>query len=234
MTIKIDVAAATHRGLVRDHNEDAVGIAGWALQAEMPSVMSLLLEVDAPTELVVADGLGGHLAGEIASRIAVESFFAAEGTLENRIAAADEALHRVGISDPRVFGLATTIAGVQVHPDRRLTVFNVGDSRVYRMVDGLFGMLSEDDKHQDGGVTQVLGGELRIVVEPHVFETDLADDILLICSDGLTTALDDDTIAEVLALPLREAAVELVKRTLEAGAPDNVTLILCRLRDDER
>ncbi|GAA1967405.1 PP2C family protein-serine/threonine phosphatase [Agromyces allii] len=234
MTIKLDVVVATHRGLVRDHNEDAIGIAGWSIQGETPSIVDLLLDIDAPKELVIADGLGGHLAGEIASRVAVESFFSAEGTLEDRIGAADEALHGVGISDPRSFGLATTIAGVQVHPDRRMTVFNVGDSRVYRLVDGLFGMLSEDDRHQDGGVTQVLGGELRMVVEPHIFETDLADDILLICSDGLTTVLDDDAIAEVLALPLREAAAELVNRTLEAGAPDNVTLILCRMRHDER
>ena len=112
-------------------------------------------------------------------------------------------------------------------------LFNVGDSRVYRLVDGLLGMLTEDDKHEDGRLTQVLGGELRMMIEPHIFETDLSSDVVLVCSDGLTSVLDEDVIAEALWLPLRQAASESLNRTLASGAPDNVTFILCAARRSE-
>lgn len=230
MTLEIQVVVATHRGSVRDRNEDAAGIAGWTLTAAEASTVAMVVEVDAPLELVVADGLGGHNAGGLASRTALDAFFATAGSVQDRISAADDALHSIGESDPRTLGLATTIAGVQVHPDGGLTVFNVGDSRVYRLVNGLLGMLTEDDKHHDGGLTQVLGGKLRMVIEPHTYETDLSDDIVLICSDGLTSVLDEDSIAEALALPLRRAADELLSRTLLQGAPDNVTFVLVRAR----
>lgn len=230
MTLWIDVVAATHRGRVRERNEDAAGVGGWSLTAADPRVVTLVLDVEVPVELVVADGLGGHVGGDVASRTAVGAFFAAVGDLGARITAADDALHAVSESDPRMVGLATTLAGAQVHPDGKLVAFNVGDSRVYRLVDGLLGMLTEDDKHDDGRLTQVLGGERRMAIEPHMFETSLSDDIVLICSDGLTSVLDEDVIAEALSHPLRQAASELLNRTLASGAPDNVTLILCAAR----
>lgn len=227
MTLQIDVVVATHRGRVRDHNEDAAGIAGWTLTAEESSIVETRIEVGSHIDLVVADGLGGHVGGEVASRTAIGAFFGATGSLDARLAAASEALHAVGDSDSRMRGLATTIAGAQVLPDGSLTVFNVGDSRVYRLVDGLLGMLTVDDTNQNGNLTQVLGGELRTVIEPHFYETDLGDDILLICSDGLITAVDEDRVSDVLALPLRRTANELLDAALLEGAPDNVTFILC-------
>lgn len=228
MTIAVQVIVGSHRGKVRERNEDAAGVAGWTLTGEEPGIIATELTVNAPVELVVADGLGGHLGGEIASRTAVAAFFAASGSLVDRIGAADDAVHSVSDDDPRLHDLATTFVGVQLRPDGTLTFFNVGDSRIYRYAAGVLGLMSEDDSHPDGTVTQVLGGNRRVVLDPHLYEEVLVDDVLLLCSDGLTRVLDEGTIAEVLALPLPAAAVQLLERVLNDGAPDNVTFVLCR------
>lgn len=228
MTIVVQVVAVSHRGRVREHNEDAAGIAGWTITGEEPAIITTELSVTASLELVVADGLGGHLGGEIASRAAVAAFFAVEGPLGDRINAADDAVHSIADDDPRLSDLATTFVGAQLRPDGTITIFNVGDSRMYRYAAGALGLISVDDAHPDGSVTQVLGGDRRVVIDPHLYDEVLADDVLLLCSDGLTGVLDDSTIAEVLARPLPEAALQLLDRVLDGGAPDNVTFILCR------
>lgn len=228
MTIAVKVVAVSHRGRVREHNEDASGVAGWTLTGEEPPIIATELVVSSPIELVVADGLGGHEGGEIASRAAVAAFFGARGALVDRINAADEAVHSISDDDPRLSALATTFVGVQLRPDGAITVFNIGDSRMYRYASGALGLISEDDSHPDGTVTQVLGGDRRVVLDPHLYDEILADDVLLLCSDGLTRVLDDSAIAEVLARPVSEAAVQLLDRVLNAGAPDNVTFILCQ------
>ena len=227
MTLKIKVAVATHRGKVRAHNQDTAGIGGWTLRAMEPVMLTMQLDVDDAAELVVADGLGGHAGGEEASTAAVTAFFAAQGTLVERIASADAAVHNLGERTPRLSGLATTLAGVQLRQDGQLTIFHLGDSRVYRYIDGLLGLLTDDDKYPDGSLTQVLGGSLRMQLDAHLYETYLAGDTLLICSDGLTAVLDEEEIAVVLQLPLDEAAARLMDLALDSGAPDNVTLILC-------
>lgn len=228
MTLQVEVVAVTHRGRAREQNEDAAGIAGWTITGEEPAIIATEVTVSAAVELVVADGLGGHLGGETASRTAVSAFFAAHGSLVDRIAAADDAVHSVADDDPGLSDLATTFVGVQLHPDGKICVFNIGDSRMYRYAGGALGLLSVDDSHPDGTVTQVLGGGRRVVLDPHLYDEVLAQDVLLVCSDGLTRVLDDSTIAELLARPLPEAARQLLDRVLEGGAPDNVTFILCR------
>lgn len=227
MMLMLDISVVTHRGRVREYNEDTVGVAGWTFRGEEPAVIHTQATVFTEVTLLVADGLGGHVGGAEASATAVEAFFRTPGTIPERVSGADSAVHARAEADPRLTGLATTMAGVEVRHDGTITVFHVGDSRVYRSVDGFVALLTDDDAHADGTLTQVLGGAHRLRINPHLYEADLSTDTLLLCSDGLTAVLDEDVIAEALALPQRQAAERLLDSTLDGGAPDNVTFILC-------
>lgn len=228
--IMVTVATVTHRGLVREGNEDAAGIAGWVLTSRQAPALPVAIEIESATDFLVADGLGGHRGGERASRQAVEAVFAHDGDLGDAVIAADESVHRLADSDPRLHGMGTTIVGARLWPDGSMLIVNVGDCRAYRLVDGYLGLLSEDDRPAAGGaglVTQVLGGSMRVTIEPHRYETVVGPaDVILLCTDGLYDVVDEAAIVAALALPHADAAAALVDLALDAGAPDNVTVMV--------
>lgn len=204
---------------------------------------------------VVADGMGGHAAGEVASSLALEAVRAldARGDLTTAdlhavVAGASQAIRAYGNEHPESHGLGTTIAGVAaIDVDGpRWAVFNVGDSRVYRFLDGRLeratvdhteveqlvqaGVISADEarKHPSRNVvTQSLGSQ----VPPHADVWVLpvtSGERFLICSDGLTGEIPDDAIRETLAAltDAQEAADELVRMAVDAGGHDNVTALV--------
>ena len=233
MTLVVRAVAATDQGLVRSNNEDAVFVGNRLL--------------------VVADGMGGLPAGELASDILVRAMGVVDEMpdtgepLQDLIAAlqtANERIEAAVADDDARDGMGTTVTSVLLSGDR-VAMLNVGDSRCYRMRDGSLSQLTRDDTYvqalvdqgvltpddarrhpQRALVTQaVQGGPFRpagrmIPVQP--------GDRFLLCSDGLSDYVEDAVIAETLRTnPDRKtAAAELVHRTLENGAPDNVTVIV--------
>lgn len=230
------IGIATHVGRVRTHNEDAARAEG--------------------AVFVVADGMGGHAAGEVASRLATEALveLAGRGTLEvsDVVAQVGEANRRIlesAAAHPEQYGMGTTITGVavvQVGGDPHWAVFNVGDSRVYRCVDGRLTQVTVDHseiqelvergyltveqaaRHPARNiVTRSLGREPMAAVDTYVFPPH-AGERLVVCSDGLSNELTLEEIEAVVAGTddAQEAASILVERAVEAGGRDNVTAIV--------
>jgi PPM family protein phosphatase len=247
--------AFTHQGAVRPGNEDTIAVKDWIRRLPMAAPVVLEHEVRAPLICLVADGMGGHAAGDVASRAVAE-------LLSRRAAAATDEAAVVGLlheanhelfelmnESPVWYGMGTTVAGVAVAPSGVL-VFNVGDSRVYRIAAGGLVQLSTDDtpgpKLPDGRtatftssiITQVLGGygadRPQDRIAPHVLSEPLADGArYLICSDGLTDLLEPAAIEAHLVDDDEESAVQLFEAAMARGGDDNVSLILLRLRRGE-
>jgi PPM family protein phosphatase len=223
--------AATSTGRVRRVNEDSY----------------LVL----PPLFAVADGMGGHDAGEVASAVAVDVLagYARGGSLsvDAVLAALDDA-NRAVIGRDEAHRMGTTVTGLAslVTPaGSQLMVFNVGDSRVYRLAGDQFGQLTVDHSEvqelvlagaitpeqarthpRRNIVTRALGSDF--VVRPdHWLLPPLAGDRYLVCSDGLTGELTDDEILPLLlAGDPQQAAGALVAAADEAGGHDNTTVIV--------
>jgi len=235
-----DYAARTDTGRARSANEDSY----W--------VRSPLF--------VLADGMGGAQAGEVASRTAVEVFAESgglpdgPGTYEERLAAlvaqANVQVHAQAQSDEQFAGMGTTLTVAYVGEDD-LAIAHVGDSRFYVLRDGELSQLTDDhslvgelvrrgqisaeeaeDHPQRSIITRALGIEGDVVVDH--FSWPVRDgDIFLLCSDGLTGMVPDTKVAQIIAgaPSLNAAAQELIAAANEAGGRDNITVILFRVEE---
>jgi protein phosphatase len=234
MTFAVRAAAATDQGLGRSNNEDSV-FAGNRL-------------------FVVADGMGGLPAGELASDILVQALAVVDDMpdtgepLQDMLAAlrtANERIEAAVADDGARDGMGTTVTALLLSGDS-VAALNVGDSRCYLVRDGGLTQLTRDDTYVQALVDQgVLTPDdarrhpQRALVTQAVQGGDFqptgrmvpirAGDRFLLCSDGLTDYVTDEVIGETLRdVPDRDAcADELIRRTLEAGAPDNVSVIVC-------
>jgi protein phosphatase len=226
--------ATTHVGGVRSHNEDAFYVSD--------------------DVCVVADGMGGHEAGEVASQLVTQLVSEAYGTrpldvtqLPDLVSTLNAAVLRKG-AENHTPGMGTTLVGVAVAGNGETpsaVVFHVGDSRCYRVANGEMTQLTTDHSHvQDlvelGRITQAeaathplrnvitraLGADVAVEADFHVLSE--VDCRLLLCSDGLSGELDDDRILELLTAHLdpSAAAAALVEAVLEGPARDNVTAIV--------
>jgi protein phosphatase len=213
--------------------------------------------VDASLGLfVVADGMGGHNAGEVASAIAVRTVqeflrsaaTRSEAALSDAFARANEDVFNASATAAEYEGMGTTMVAVLVAPgDERMLFGSVGDSRVYVCRGGTLTQLTRDDswvsrvlpdevsvedaqRHPMRHVlTKVVG--LREDVEPAVASAALQrGDVLVLCSDGLHGSLSDVRIAETVAgtATVKEMAERLVEQALASGATDNVTVVVVR------
>ena len=237
--MRITAAAATDIGRVRDGNEDAY-------------------VNDAPL-FAVADGMGGHQGGEVASRLALETlevlFKRGRGTLADHLREANRAVFDRSGRDAAVAGMGTTLTAA-VAEAGRLRLAHVGDSRAYLLRDGGLRMLTEDhtlvqrmvergeiteqeaDVHPHRSVlTRALGTEPDVQIDEGVLDAQDGDRILL-CSDGLTGMVADEQIERILrdAAEPRDAARELVRAANAAGGVDNITVVVLdlSLEDSER
>jgi serine/threonine protein phosphatase PrpC len=240
----IAVSGLSHVGLVRDSNEDSLVIGPWTLcttQTESPQ--TLVFPLGSPLVVAVADGLGGHPGGELASALVVRQLARAgprmDGSREIRgvLEECNRAVYEVASSNPQLTTMGTTVAGLAVTREQVFT-FNVGDSRVYLVVPDGLQQRSVDDRPSAGGalakniVTQTLGGHHEFsAVDVHVASSPLsADACYLICTDGLSDAVPTEALAQILHDHQNgRAAFELWKAAMEAGGPDNVTLAVIRL-----
>ncbi|WP_324665855.1 PP2C family protein-serine/threonine phosphatase [Haloarcula sediminis] len=198
--------------------------------------------------LVVADGLGGHAAGDVASELAARTFGDSirrlhSGALDAEAVRlsfedADEALHREMATDADTDGMGSTLVTATTAGSRAL-VGNVGDSRAYLVRDGGIEQVSTDHtetsyygmaghRRSSTYLTNVVGGwEQGVQVD--ISEVELAaDDVLLLCTDGLTDELDDSRISHIVsrADSVSEAGRNLVDYANRNGGRDNITVAL--------
>lgn len=207
---------------------------------------------------VVADGMGGAQAGEVASEMAVEAFGGglpdgdspAEG-LVHIIESANQRIHERSRSSMRQAGMGTTVTAAYVGEDQ-VTVAHVGDSRCYLLREGELTRLTDDhslvfelekqgkltpeqaESHpQRSVITRALGPEPNVQVDVEAFEAK-AGDLFLVCSDGLTSMVREDKLKPLLAAPDRPLDAlgrELIAAANDAGGRDNITVILFRLEE---
>ncbi len=209
---------------------------------------------------VVADGMGGAQAGEVASRTAVELFAAgldsdaasAEQHLARRVREANQRIHQLSRADAQRAGMGTTLTAVHVGADE-IAIAHVGDSRAYRLRAGVLTLLTDDhslvaelvrqgkltereaDEHpQRSIITRALGPEPDVEVDT-LTHRGMAGDVYLLCSDGLTSMLPESRLRELLtsAPSLEEAARTLIAGANAAGGRDNITVVLFRLGEVE-
>jgi serine/threonine protein phosphatase PrpC len=209
-----------------------------------------------PPLFAVADGMGGAQAGEVASRLAAAAFRefhdADELDPEERLGAiiqeANRRIYERAAGDAQVSGMGTTITAALVGADA-LVLGHVGDSRAYRLRGGKFEQLTDDhslvadlvrsgritpeeaDAHpQRSVITRALGTDREVDVDTFTVDAEPGD-LFLLCSDGLTTMVDDEEITGTIdrSGTLEDAARALLKAANRAGGEDNVTVVLFEL-----
>jgi len=206
----------------------------------------------------VADGMGGAQAGEVASQVAVEVLQQGlpehDGSVEQRlrelVEEANARINTLSRTDDQRAGMGTTLTLAYVG-EHELSVAHVGDSRLYRLRDGMFERLTDDhtlveelvrqgkltpqeaDHHpQRSIITRALGPEAAVEADSHTWPA-RDGDVYLICSDGLTSMISERQVGELLAgaSSLSDAGRKLIDAANAAGGRDNITVILFRLED---
>jgi protein phosphatase len=207
---------------------------------------------------VIADGMGGAQAGEVASKTAADAFDVdlsatpPERLLRETIAGANRRIHDLARTDPSRAGMGTTLTAAIVDAEREeVALGHVGDSRAYRLRDGQLEQLTRDhslveemrrkgqlteaqaeDHPQRSIITRALGPEPE--VEPDIQTVPATPgDVFLLCSDGLTTMLGEEQIAKLLggSSSMQAAVRALVDEANRAGGRDNITVLAFRLED---
>jgi serine/threonine protein phosphatase PrpC len=233
------VGAKTDTGRVREANEDAFLVEG--------------------PLFAVADGMGGHLAGDVASRTAVETITTrAEqdspgdpGSLARLVREANHEIWKKAQSDASLHGMGTTCT-LAMLDDSVLHIAHVGDSRAYLFRDGDLSQLTEDhtlvgrmvregrlrpdeaEHHpQRSIITRALGVDSDVAVDTQTIELREGDRVLL-CSDGLSSMVERESIAEALGdnADPQEASERLVQLANEAGGEDNITVVVIEVAGD--
>jgi protein phosphatase len=235
MTLKLRSAAVSHRGLVRTGNQDSLHAGSWLA--------------------AVADGMGGMAAGDLASAIAIEAIVPLDvptsddallPALQGAIDTASARVREAVIEDPTRDGMGTTLTALLLSsPGTCLALTHIGDSRAYLVRDGRLAQMTKDDTFVqmlvDEGVisaeeasshprraviTKAVQGDT--VTASYQTGSPRAGDRWLLCSDGLSNVVREDTIAETLTsyADLGTVAQRLVELALSAGGPDNITVVV--------
>ena len=240
-----EVSVITHDGLVRDHNEDSVVIGPWTTCATVtPAPATFALPLIAPALVAVADGLGGHPAGEVASSVVAQTLsrlapqLSDADAVRKAVETCNRAVYAEAARLPAREGMGTTLAGVVLTAGEAY-VFNVGDSRVYSHSPEGLRQISVDDSPplppwatHTPIITQILGGygdpePLDVHVSTHPIDEATR---YLVCTDGLSDVINDAKIAAVLDEDQGVAAVfELWKAAITGGGPDNITVALAEI-----
>jgi serine/threonine protein phosphatase PrpC len=238
MTLVLRYSARSDRGLVRQNNQDAV-YAG-------------------PRLLALADGMGGHAAGEVASSLVISALAPLDDDdpgddllreLHTATVEGNAAIHRHVLEAPDLEGMGTTLTAI-LFKGSRLGLVHIGDSRAYQLREGTFTQITKDDTFvqsliDEGRITEEEAHThpqrsllLRAItgqdVEPSLTVREARPgDRYLLCSDGLSGVVSDDTLAQTLQtyVDARECADRLIDLALRGGGPDNITCIVADVMD---
>jgi PPM family protein phosphatase len=239
MTLVLRYAARSDRGLVRQNNQDAV-YAG-------------------PRLLALADGMGGHAAGDMAAKVVIAAFVPLDDDepgndlldqLHEATLAGNAAISELVREDPEREGMGTTLTAV-LFGGNKIGLVHVGDSRAYLLRDGAFSQITHDDTFvqsliDEGRITEheasshpqrslLLKALTGHEVEPSLTVREArAGDRYLLCSDGLSSVVSAETLAEGLTIPDPQACADrLIELALKGGGPDNITCIVADVVDVE-
>ncbi|MDQ1731454.1 MAG: family protein phosphatase [Pseudonocardiales bacterium] len=238
MSLTLRYAVRSDRGLVRNNNEDSV-YAG-------------------PRLLAIADGMGGHAAGEVASKIVIGTLEPLDedrplgdliGVMRDAVADANAALADLVESDTELEGMGTTLTAIRF-AGTRIAVVHVGDSRAYLMRGGQLSQITHDDTYvqslvDSGKLTLeeaahhprksvILRAMTGADVEPDISIREARKgDRYLLCSDGLSDVVTSATLLETLSEGTPQACADrLIELALRGGGPDNVTCIVADVVDE--
>ena len=212
------VCQRTHQGLVRSSNQD-----------------SLLVDQGV---YGVADGMGGHKGGETASRVAVQVVKnalrgkkAEKRALEVAVEAANRRIFDMARHDSALSGMGTTLTFLW-EAEKCVHLCHVGDSRAYLLRNNMISPDAARTHPYRNVITRAVGVDPVVTADIFTHDTQ-EDDLWLICSDGLTNMVPDETLASVLkeADSDETAADELLALALEKGGTDNITFVLCRITE---
>ncbi|ATE51887.1 MULTISPECIES: PP2C family protein-serine/threonine phosphatase [Actinosynnema] len=237
MTLVLRYAARSDRGLVRQNNQDSV-YAG-------------------PRLLALADGMGGHAAGEVASKVVIAALAPLDddepgddllGQLRDAVINGNGAISELVQSDPDLDGMGTTLTAV-LFAGTRLGMVHIGDSRAYMMRNGTFSQITHDDTFvqsliDEGRITEEEAAThpqrsllLRALtgheVEPRLMVREARPgDRYLLCSDGLSGVVTLETLDEAIRIPDPQACADrMIELALKGGGPDNVTVVVADVVD---
>lgn len=241
--LRLDVAHRSEIGRVRTENQD------FCLVSSGPEGPG------GGTLMIVADGMGGHRGGATASRLAtttVQERFSADSpgdpgpALSAAVAGANKAVFEHAQDNPELRGMGTTVSVLYAR-ESRAWFSHVGDSRIYRMRQGLLEQMTQDHSVVASMVREGLLTDEEAAVHPrrNVLQRSLGvtpdieidsgsdleilpGDTYLLCSDGLHGFVGVDSIREALELSPQEAVDRCIEMAYAAGAPDNVTAVVCR------
>jgi len=244
--LRVRIAQRSDVGKVRSENQD------FAIVAENPELQSK------GSLLIVADGMGGHRGGATASRVASttirDQYLASSAAdpaeaLRAAVEEANRAIFNESQSNPNLRGMGTTCSTVLVYRDRAWFA-HVGDSRIYLVRDGEIQQLTEDHSLVASMVREGLLTRAEAEVHPRrnvlqrslgvseTVEVDVSSpldlqpgDTFILCSDGLHGLVKEPELRDVAQLPIQQAAAEYIRRAIERGAPDNVTVIVARIEN---
>lgn len=241
------IGVSTDKGKVRKNNQDSYFVSD---------------NMDLPL-FIVADGMGGHKAGEVASNMAVEivkNFFLEKKSelekdkidifkfIRSAIEKANTTIYKKSIENDEFYGMGTTITMAYIF-EGKLYIGHVGDSRAYLLRDNKFIQLTEDHSlvaemvkkgsisekeaechPQRNVITRAIGTDKEVITDI-IVENIHKDDILLLCTDGLTNMMNDNEIKEILVnkMNLQKNCNSLVKKANKLGGIDNVTVIAIKL-----
>ncbi len=235
----MNVVSRTHIGNVRASNQDA-----------------LLIQQGRYGLFGVADGMGGHKAGDVASRMAVELLSRVlegarpkENLLRDGMEEVNAAIYETQLNDPDLSGMGTTMTVIWEDRDRVL-LGHVGDSRAYRLRDGKIAQISLDHsmvgemvrnglltpeqaaRHPYRNViTRALGASADVEVDVTVLDRKAADQYL-ICSDGLSEYVTIEQMEEILThMPMEQAADLMLNMALQSGGRDNISLVIAEVAE---
>jgi serine/threonine protein phosphatase PrpC len=239
VSLVLRYAARSDVGLVRSNNEDSV-YAGARL-------------------LALADGMGGHAAGEVASQLAIAALAHLDddepggdllGKLDAAVRAGNSAIAGQVELDPELDGMGTTLTAI-LFAGNRIGLVHIGDSRGYLMRDGELTQITKDDTFvqtlvDEGRITReeahshpqrslIMRALTGHEVEPTLIMREArAGDRYLLCSDGLSDPVSDETIRDALQIAdVGESAERLIELALRGGGPDNVTVVVADVVDNE-
>jgi protein phosphatase len=237
MTLVLRYAARSDRGLVRSSNQDSV-YAG-------------------PRLLALADGMGGHAAGEVASKVVIASLAPLDddepgddllSQLRDAVSGGNAAISELVANDPDLDGMGTTLTAM-LFSGVRMGMVHVGDSRAYQFRNGQFTQITRDDSFvnelleqgritADQAATHPQRSLLLKALTGHEIEPSLAvrearsGDRYLLCSDGLSGMVSDETLAEAIQIPdPQDCADRMIELALKGGGTDNVTVIVADVVD---
>lgn len=243
---RASVHALTHTGAMRAHNEDTLAVGDWVSVNDLERPKTLHPDLGGPVTAIVADGMGGHASGDVASEGATRYLAKRMGQITRPVQAAqliqeaNRHLYEMMETGEGAPGMGTTVVALVLRPDGAIVV-NVGDSRAFRWRAGDLVQLSTDDTpgpkladgrtaaHTSPMLTQSLGGQSGYLeVEAHAdADVPRPGDRYLLASDGLTDLVGPETIAQRLGELDGAAAVEtLFRDAMAASGKDNISILL--------